>query len=89
VSTLTRLIQRSDVVAQDAVEYECEYEYRDAEYEQVLQARPEQGREPERPTTRDVKSKSFDGRPVTAIRSTRPSRRTPSFVATRVVWLSA
>jgi four helix bundle protein len=36
VSMLTRLIQRSDVVAQDAVEYEDEY--RDAEYEQELQA---------------------------------------------------
>jgi hypothetical protein len=31
VSLLTRLIQRSDRVAEDVVEYE--YEYRDAEYE--------------------------------------------------------
>jgi hypothetical protein len=30
---LTRLIQRSDRVAQDAIGYEYEYEYRDAEYE--------------------------------------------------------
>jgi hypothetical protein len=31
VSMLTRLIQRTDCVAQDPIEYE--YEYRDAEYE--------------------------------------------------------
>ncbi len=30
---LTRLIQRTEIVAEDRIEYEYEYEYRDAEYE--------------------------------------------------------
>ena len=47
-SISTRLIQRSDRMAPDAIEYE----YRDGEYEWELWVQTEQGREPERPKAR-------------------------------------
>ena len=53
VSMLTRLIARSDVVAESETEYnagfdgEYEYEYRDAEYEYDEDVKPEQSHAPE------------------------------------------
>ena len=44
VSMLTRLIQRTESVAEGSTEYEYEYEYRAAEYE--YEEMPEQRNEP-------------------------------------------
>lgn len=50
VSILTRLIARSDVVAEPAAQYnagvEYKYEYREAEYEYDESRKPEPGRAP-------------------------------------------
>jgi len=58
---LTRLIARSNVVAESATEYNAgvEYEYRDAEYEHKVDKKPEPCRAPKDGLRGSTNRKSF------------------------------